>query len=220
MIIMNLKILAAAMTAAVFVTFCGCGANSDTADSTAANTTALITSKAVTTVSKTEFISGEVSETELITEASSESQNTDESKTTENPETEPQSSEVKLSREEIVDSILSESGADEYAEYDIDGDGNPELIANIGENEAERHCEVYMIGENGGSLAGTFSSGNTSLYTSDDGLTIFYAHMGGYTFTTARLIDGSLILTDEGGGRTEEDYPEPDGERIGFLSVD
>lgn len=123
-----------------------------------------------------------------------------------------------MTREEIISEVLSNTGAGEHAEYDIDKDGNPELIVNIGEGDAEKHCEVYIIGENGSSLAGTFASANTTLYSADDGLTLFYAHMGGYTYTTARLVDGALILTDEGGGRTEGDYPSVDGEEIAFSS--
>lgn len=213
---MKYKILAALLAAITATTLCGCGESEKQDETTTVQASTQATTQAKTTAATTKAAPNTEAEASNVTQAETDAQAQPQEETA--AETEAQSSQSAMTREEIISEVLSNTGAGEHAEYDIDKDGNPELIVNIGEGDAEKHCEVYIIGENGSSLAGTFASANTTLYSADDGLTLFYAHMGGYTYTTARLVDGALILTDEGGGRTEGDYPSVDGEEIAFTS--
>ena len=213
---MKYKILAAILAAITATTLCGCGESEKQDEPTTVQASTQATTQAKTTAATTKAAPNTEAEASNVTQAETDAQAQPQEETA--AETEAQSSQSAMTREEIISEVLSNTGAGEHAEYDIDKDGNPELIVNIGEGDAEQHCEVYIIGESGSSLAGSFASANTTLYSADDGLTLFYAHMGGYTYTTARLVDGALILTDEGGGRTEGDYPSVDGEEIAFTS--
>ncbi len=215
---MRNKIFAALFAAITAAILCGCGKNEVPAESTTVQTAPQITTQAKTTAATTKAAPTTEAETSDVSQAEAETNAQAQTQEETTAETEAQSSQSAMTREEVISWVLSDTGAKEYAEYDIDKDGNSELIVNIGEGYAEQHCEVYTIDENGSSLAGSFASANTTLYSADDGLTLFYAHMGGYTYTTARLVDGALILTDEGGGRTEGDYPSVDGEIIAFTS--
>ncbi len=215
---MKYKILAAILAAITATTLCGCGESEKQDETTTVQASTQATTQAKTMAATTKAAPNTEAEASNVTQAEAETDAQAQPQEETAAETEAQSSQSAMTREEIISEVLSNTGAGEHAEYDIDKDGNPELIVNIGEGDAEQHCEVYIIGENGSSLAGSFASANTTLYSADDGLTLFYAHMGGYTYTTARLVDGALILTDEGGGRTEGDYPSVDGEEIAFTS--
>ncbi len=108
----------------------------------------------------------------------------------------------------------------QYALYDMDHDGVPELIAETGEYEAAYMYLVYTLREGElvccGSFGGSHSGLNADTENKRDGIVLYGGHMGGWWIEELRLSgtelesesvdDGYIDFSDE--SNVGKEYPE------------
>lgn len=98
----------------------------------------------------------------------------------------------------------------EYALWDINGDGIPELIAHIGTCEADAEIRVYMCDSGKSVLAGTIPGGHSYLagLDNENALIVMCGHMGYESLNRLRIYDSKveLSLIYEKEVDPEEDY--------------
>ena len=121
---MKYKILAALLAAITATTLCGCGESEKQDETTTVQASTQATTQAKTTAATTKAAPNTEAEASNVTQAEAETDAQAQPQEETAAETEAQSSQSAMTREEIISEVLSNTGAGEHAEYDIDKDGN------------------------------------------------------------------------------------------------
>lgn len=94
-----------------------------------------------------------------------------------------------------------------YALYDLDGNGMPELILKGGSCEADFFFRIYTVISGELRECGRISGGHTSLYVGGpEGMITYWAHMGDYWIEKWLLNGTEMEYETLAMGTTQEDY--------------
>lgn len=204
------KTIAALLTAALItlcsVSLAGCDLFGKSTDPTTAPTTAAVTE--TPTAAPTEAPTK--APTEVPTEAPTEPPA---------PTTPPGPSPAYTA----IRNCLSQSGAEGYTIARIIGSDSDQLILSFGVVEAEKHLDVYTIGDDGITYQGELSGSHTVPYidSATDSFACFWAHMGSYSYGPATFEGGLRIAVEEEGTiEADEEYPDIPGSAIEFYHID
>lgn len=109
----------------------------------------------------------------------------------------------------------------EFALYDLDGNGVPELIVNIAPNEAAARCQIYTFTSGQAVLCGEGDSGHCTFYTGDgDGLVRTEGHMDIYHYEKWELQGTELVITEFASGTADPTKGYPPLEDYGYRDYD